>query len=465
MKVYNTLTRKKEIFKPMDPKEVKFYSCGPTVYNFAHIGNLRTYVFNDVLRRVLEYNKFNVKHVMNITDVGHLTDDADDGEDKMEKGAKREGKTVWEIAEFYTKAFKDDMKHLNLKEPTVWSKATDHIQEMIDINKKIEENGYTYKSGGNLYYDTSKFKYYAELAKLKLDDLQEGARTNVDENKRNPTDFVLWFSLEGSKFGDKHSMKWESPWGVGYPGWHIECCAMSSKYLGEQFDIHTGGIDHIPVHHTNEIAQAEAAYGKHPWVKYWMHGNFLVLKDKGKMAKSGENFLTLQLLIDKGYDPLAYKFFCLSAHYASELKFSWEALDSAKKGFERFKNKVIALKAENKDGKHASSYIKKFEDAINDDLNMPIALATAIDLVNDDSISSTARLSALKQMDAVFGLNIESFKEEKVEAPEDVQKLVEEREQARKNKDWAKADQLRDSLKEKGFVIKDTSEGPKLEKA
>lgn len=460
--LYNYRTRKKEQFKPIG-SVVGFYSCGPTVYNYAHIGNLRTYIFNDVLKRVLKYNDFKVKHVMNITDVGHLTDDADAGEDKMEKGARREKKTVWQVAEFYTEAFKSDIKKLNILEPDTWCKATDHINDMTKMIKKIEDNGYTYTAGGNLYFDTSKFKRYANYARLKLDDLEEGARTGVDKNKKHPRDFVLWFTLEGSKFGKGHSMKWASPWGVGYPGWHIECCAMSAKYLGEQFDIHTGGIDHIPVHHTNEIAQAEAAFGKHPWVNFWLEGNFLVVKE-GKMAKSGENFLKLGLLEEKGYDPLAYRYFCLGAHYRSELNFSWKALDAAQKGFERFRKKVIQLK-EKKDGsENIDKYVNRFEDAINNDLNMPQALATAIEALNDDKLSNLAKLETLRDFDQVLGFGIENFKEEELKLDSATMKKIKEREKARKNKDWATSDKIRDELKKKGIELLDTPEGTKWKK-
>jgi cysteinyl-tRNA synthetase len=464
LKLYNTLTRKKEPFKPIKKTVVGFYSCGPTVYNYAHIGNLRTYVFNDILKRVLKYNDFKIKHVMNITDVGHLTDDADAGEDKIEKGAKKEGKTAWEVAEFYTKAFKNDIKKLNIEEPDVWCRATDHIKDMIALIKKIEEEGYTYSAGGNLYFDTSKFKHYPELARLKLDDLEAGARTGVDGNKKHPRDFVLWFTLEGSKFGEKHSMKWDSPWGVGYPGWHIECSAMSAKYLGEKFDIHTGGIDHIPVHHTNEIAQSEAAFGKHPWVRYWLHGNFLVM-NKGKMAKSEGNFVTLSVVENKGYSPLAYRYFCLGAHYRSELNFSWEALDSAQKSFERFKNKILEINAKKSDGKKdVSQYAKKFEEAINDDMNMPVALATALELMNDDSVSSPAKYKTILEFDSVLGFGIGHFKEDVLEIDEHTMKLVREREAARKNKDWAKSDRIRDELKKKNIELLDTPEGTKWKK-
>ena len=464
--LYNTLTRKKEEFKPIEEGKVSFYSCGPTVYNYAHIGNLRTYVFNDILKKVLKYNGYDVNHVMNITDVGHLTDDADDGEDKMEKGAKREGKTVWEVAEFYTQEFKKDIKKLNIDDPDVWPKATEHIKEIIELNQLIEKNGYAYQGkNGNLYFDTSKFDSYAELARLNLENLAEGARTEKDDNKRNPTDFVLWFSLEGSKFGESHTMKWESPWGVGYPGWHIECCAMSSKYLGNHFDIHSGGIDHIPVHHTNEIAQAEAAFHNHPWVNYWIHANFLVI-DKGKMAKSGENFLKLGLLEDKGYDPLAYRYFCLTAHYRSELSFSWEILDNAQNSFNKFKNRVIELKesGENKCDADPLKYEDKFLNAINDDLNMPVALATAQEVLNDKELSKTAKLSLLLKFDDVLSLGIKDMKKEKVDVPEDIKKLLNERAKARDVKDFSKSDSIRNSIREKGYEVIDGKEGQELKK-
>ncbi|MBN1385234.1 MAG: cysteine--tRNA ligase [Elusimicrobia bacterium] len=463
LKLYNTLSRKKEEFVPIK-ETVGFYSCGPTVYNYAHIGNLRAYICADILKRTLKYNNYKIKHVMNITDVGHLTDDADSGEDKIEKGAEREGKTVWEIADFYTKTFKDDMKKLNIQEPDVWCKATEHIKEMIDMIKKIETAGYTYSAGGNLYFDTSKFKHYSELARLKLDDLKEGARTEVDENKKHPRDFVLWFSLEGSKFGKSHTMKWESPWGTGYPGWHIECCAMSSKYLGNQFDIHSGGIDHIPVHHTNEIAQAETAMNVHPWVKLWFHNNFLIVKE-GKMAKSAENFLKLGLLEKKGYRPLSYRYFCLGSHYRSELNFSWKALDNVENSYEKFKNKIIEIRNNKKGGTtDTSSHIKKFESAINDDLNTPVALAVTLDLMNDDKIAADSKYAAICKFDEVLGLNIGEMKENKIEASANIQKLLKDREQARKNKDWKLADELRDKIKKEGFEIEDTKTGPKLKK-
>lgn len=480
LKLYNTLGREKQLFKPIKEGEVGFYSCGPTVYNYAHIGNLRTYIFTDLLKNVLAYNGYNVKHVMNITDVGHLTDDADSGEDKMEKGARREGKTVWDVARFYTEAFKRDVRKLNIKDPSVWCKATEHIEEMIELIKMIEKNGYTYNAGGNVYFDTSKFKHYNELGLLKLDEQEAGARTEIDENKRHPRDFVLWFGLGNSKFGESHAMKWDSPWGIGYPGWHIECSAMSSKYLGNHFDIHTGGIDHITVHHTNEIAQSESAFGKHPWVNYWLHANFLVV-NKEKMAKSGGDFLGLELIEKKGYDPLVYRFFCLSAHYRSELNFSWDALDNAKSGFMRMKSKILDLKKAAQERKNPSdypahdisdntvrektdSYLKDFEDAINDDLNIPVAFAKFLELLNDGDIPAQPRYDCLLKMDTVLGLGIAEIKEETVAMTPELERLLEDRKKARSEKNWKLSDEIRDNLKRMGYTVLDSPEGQKLKK-
>jgi len=470
--IYNTLHGKEEAFKPLNEGTVGFYSCGPTVYEYAHMGNLRTYIFNDILKRVLRYDGFKVKHVMNITDVGHLTSDADTGEDKVEMSAIREGRSVCEIAQHYTNAFKEDIRKLNITEPDIWCKATDHIDDMIKMIKTLETKGYTYTSNGNVYFDTSKFEHYAEFAGLRTSSLVAGARTGLDKNKRCPLDFVLWFTLESSKFGKAHAMKWDSPWGVGYPGWHIECSAMSSKYLGEQFDIHTGGIDHIPVHHTNEIAQAEAAFGKHPWVQYWLHGNFLIV-ERGKMAKSAGNFIRMASIEEHGYEPLAYRFFCLNAHYRSELNFTWEALDSAQKGYDRLKKKIVELKSEAtksapdkafRDLSGIASYNDKFEDAINDDLNMPVAIATLLELVNDSTIESRPKLHRLLRMDEVLGLGIRNMEKRNLLVPEEVQKLLEERENARKRKDWQMADTIRKKIMEYGFSVVDTPDGQKLDR-
>jgi len=456
MQLYNTLTRKKQEFEPIDPAEVKLYCCGPTVYNFAHIGNLRTYVFEDLLRRALEFEGYQVNHVMNITDVGHLTSDADEGEDKMLKGARREKKTVWEIAEHYTKAFMDDMKRLNLLHPTRTCKATDHIPEMVAQIRLLEKNGYTYTSNGNVYFDTSKLEDYGKLAQLDRQELKAGARIEVDAAKKNPYDFVLWFTQ--SKHGNQ-DMQWDSPWGRGFPGWHIECSAMSVKYLGKQFDIHCGGIDHISVHHTNEIAQAEGALKKKPWVKFWLHGNFLTMSDSAKMAKSDDNFITLQTLIDRGYDPLDYRYFCLQAHYRKELTFSWESLDAAKSARRRLGARMQDLGE--KEGDADQKYLDRFAATLEDDLNIPQALAVAWDLMDDNMVASPAKLATIKKFDSVLGLKLDEPFE--FEIPEAVSQLVIERNEARKNKNWKKSDGLRDEIAKLGFKVLDSGGGSEVQ--
>src|SRR3989344_3998841 len=341
--LFNTLSRKKEPFVPIKKGRVGMYTCGPTVYNYAHLGNLRSYIFEDLLKRTLLFNNFKVRQVMNITDVGHLTSDADAGMDKMLIGAKRENKSVLQIAEFYTKAFKEDLSRLSIIPPDIWCKATEHIKEQVSLIKKLEKKGFTYSAGGNIYFDTSKLKDYGKLARLNLN-AQKYERVEKDTNKRNPSDFVLWFTK--SKFQDQE-LKWSSPWGSsGYPGWHIECSAMAIKYLGSQFDIHCGGIDHIPVHHTNEIAQSEAAIGKKPWVRYWLHNEFLVLEGQ-KMAKSGENFITLSALQEKGFDPLDYRYFCLGTHYRKPLMFGFEALEGARNARKKLFDKILGVKNSN----------------------------------------------------------------------------------------------------------------------
>ena len=456
MKLFNTRTRTKEEFKPIHDGKVGLYCCGPTVYNYAHIGNLRTYVFEDLLRRTLEFNGLKVEHVMNITDVGHLTSDADEGEDKMAKGAAREHKTVWEIAQHYTEAFMKDMERLNLLPPTETPKATDCIQDMIGVIQKLEKNGYTYiGKNGNVYFDTEKFEKYGDLAQLDKQDLKAGARIEVDENKKNPSDFVLWF-VE-SKHGEQ-DMRWDSPWGYGFPGWHIECTAMSSKYLGEQFDIHCGGIDHVPVHHTNEIAQSECAFGKHPWVNFWMHGEFLTLKDNAKMAKSEGNFLTLQTLIDKGYSPLDYRYMCLQTHYRKQLMFDFEGLDAAKTGLRRLKERVMALGLN--ESEIDQSRLQQFTNAISDDLNFPQALAILWEVVDSKELSNADKLAIIIEMDKVLGLKLT----EKVEVniPEEIQTLIQKRDKARTEKDWATSDKLRDEIQEKGWIVKDGPKGTEV---
>ncbi|MBT4936157.1 cysteine--tRNA ligase [Candidatus Woesearchaeota archaeon] len=454
--LYNTLARKKETFVPLKKGSVGMYCCGPTVYNYAHVGNLRSYIFEDVLRRVLEFNKFKVKHVTNITDVGHLTSDADVGEDKMLKGAKREKKTVWQIAEFYTKAFKDDIIKLNIKNPNTWSKATDHIKEQITLIQILEKKGFTYQAGGNVYFDTSSVKDYGKLAKLDLKaDTKE--RVEEDKNKKNKHDFVLWFTK--SKFQDQ-GMKWKSPYGTGYPGWHIECSAMSMKYLGKQFDIHCGGIDHIPVHHTNEIVQSESATGKKPWVKYWLHNEFLVLRKGEKMAKSGDNFITLQTLEEKEFHPLDYRYFCLGTHYRKPLMFSWDALESAQNARTRLFDRVLEIKSTG--GKVLPKYGKKFIQEINNDLNTPNALAIVWDLFKDKKLKSNDMYTTLLLFDRVLGLGLKNITKDKI--PQNVTKLAKERLNARQDKDWKNSDKLRDEINKLGYDIEDSAEGYTIKK-
>jgi cysteinyl-tRNA synthetase len=359
LKLYNTLTRKKEIFKPLKKEYVGIYTCGPTVYWYPHIGNLRAYIFSDTLKRILKYNGFNVKHVINVTDVGHLTSDSDEGEDKIEQSAKKEHKPAKEISEHYFKIFKENLKKLNIFEPDIWCKATEHIKEQIELIKKLEEKGYTYRTSDGIYFDTSKFKDYGKLAKLKIENLKGGKRVDLRE-KKNKTDFALWkFSEEPGK----RQQEWNSPWGIGFPGWHIECSAMSSKYLGEQFDIHTGGEDHIPIHHTNEIAQSECAFEKKPWVRYWMHVAFLKFKGE-KMSKSSGQISKLSDLEIQGFNPLDYRYFILTGHYRKQMNFTDENLKNAKNSYERLKNILSKIKD---DGKTNEKYLSKFEKAINND--------------------------------------------------------------------------------------------------
>ncbi|MBI2668498.1 cysteine--tRNA ligase, partial [Candidatus Woesearchaeota archaeon] len=392
------------------------------------------------------------------------TSDADSGEDKMLKGARREGKTVWEIAEFYTKAFKDDMKKLNLLPPKIWCKATDHIKEQIELIKKLEKKGFTYLAGGNVYFDTSKLNDYGKLARLDLT-AEAQARVEKDPYKKNLPDFILWFTK--SKFQEQE-MKWPSPWGKeGYPGWHIECSAMASKYLGEQFDIHCGGIDHISVHHTNEIAQSEAAFGKKPWGKYWLHGEFLVIGSGEKMAKSGENFMTLSTLEQKGFQPSDYRYFCLGTHYRKPLMFSYTALEGAKQARRRLNEKVLELKGA-KDREHPEAqgrYVLRFTNGINDDLNLPQALAMMWDLLKDETLGKKDKYKLLLKFDEILGLDLKKVKKEKVKIPKEVIQLAEERLTARNNKDWRKADELREKIKKLGYIVGDTKEGYVVTKA
>ncbi len=454
--LYNTFTRKKEVFKPLKDNLVRIYTCGPTVYSYAHLGNFRTFLFEDFLKRVLLYNGLKVLHVMNITDVGHLTSDADEGEDKIEKAAKEKGMNAWEIAKFYTKAFMRDVERLNIIPADIYPKATEHIDDMIKFIKLIEKNGYTYEiPGEGIYFDTSKLSDYGELARLKIDKLKAGARISA-EGKRNPTDFALWKYSPKDK---KRQMEWQSPWGIGFPGWHIECSVMSTKYLGNYFDIHCGGIDHIPVHHTNEIAQCEAALGTKQ-ARFWLHSEFLVFKE-GKMSKSTGGIITVQDLIDKGYDPLAYRYLCLTGHYRKPLIFSWDAINAAQNALNKLRNRVLELMDSSDDSGDKELYRERFIKAINDDLDMPKALAVMWDMLKSD-LGDKAKYELLMDFDKVFGLKLNEVKKESI--PNEVLRLVEEREQLRKEKNFSEADKIRDKLREMGYHVDDTPKGPRIRK-
>lgn len=458
LKLFNTLTQQKEEFTPIVPGKVGIYSCGPTVYNFAHLGNLRSYVFADILKRVLAANSYAVTQVMNITDVGHLSDDGDNGQDKIEKGAERENKTVWQIAEFYTKAFLHDIKLLNIGEPSILCRATDHIPEMIDLIEQLEKRGYTYQIGGNVYFDTSKSPKYGELARLKLDDATV-SRVEQDKNKRSPRDFVLWFTKSKHK---EQAMIWSSPWGEGFPGWHIECSAMASKYLGERFDIHTGGIDHVPVHHTNEIAQSESAFG-HKWVNYWLHNEFLTTSSGDKMAKSGENFLTLASIVEQGFDPLDYRYYLLGGHYRTKLEFSTEAITGAHNARTRLKTKIAGMHKVNEviDKNAIKEYYNVFLDHVNNDLNTAKGLATLWEIV-DSNISDDTKLELIDKLDQILGLDLLADNKEKI--PQEITLLVEKRVAARGKQDWTRADQIREQIEQLGYVVEDSSENINIRK-
>lgn len=452
LQLYDTYSRSLRDFSPLSPPNVGLYTCGPTVYNYAHIGNLRTYLFEDVLRRVLEFNGYEVRHVTNITDVGHLTSDADVGEDKMEEGSKRTGKSAWEIADLYIQTFKDDLRLLNILEPTIWCRATDHIQEQIEFIKCIEAKGFTYCTSDGIYFDTSRIQDYGYLARLDVEGLQAGARVDIAE-KRHPTDFALW---KFSPSGQKRQMEWDSPWGVGFPGWHIECSAMSAKYLGIFFDIHCGGEDHIPVHHTNEIAQTQACHGTN-LANFWLHGYFLQLNDT-KMAKSSGGFLRLQTLIDRGYEPLVYRYFCLNAHYRAKQNFTWEGLDGAAKAF----NHLRTLNYEwGQAGTPDEKYVERFITHINNDLNMPRALALTWELTKSDMSASTKKATLCK-FDEVLGLGLAEWTPSEEVVPDAIIALAEQRQQARTEKRWQDADALRDQIITAGYVIADTPQGPRI---
>ena len=468
MQIYNTLTKKKEIFKPIDEKQVGMYTCGPTVYHYAHIGNLRSYIMEDVLEKELRYEGYNVKRVMNITDVGHLSSDADTGEDKMLKGAKREHKTVLEIAKFYTDAFFSDCNKLNIKRPDVVEPATNCIDEFIKMISGLLEKGYAYISGGNVYFDTSKLDKYYTLSSHNEDDLMVGVRddVDVDENKRNKTDFVLWFTK--SKFDDQE-LKWDSPWGVGYPGWHIECSCISMKHLGENLDLHCGGIDNIFPHHTNEIAQSEAYIG-HKWCNYWFHVHHLNDK-QGKMSKSKGDFLTVSLLEEKGYNPLVYRMFCLQSHYRKPLQFSYEVLDSVAAGYKKLKNRIAKLDKEGTVNEaKAAEYKKKFIEIVGNDLNTASGITLIYDLLKDDVNDATKRY-IIEDFDKVLSLdlleneNTQESSDVDSEMEQYINEMISKRAEAKKAKDFATADAIREELAAKGIVLKDTREGTTWTKA
>lgn len=442
LKLYNTLSRKKEIFKPIINGKVGIYTCGPTVYWFAHVGNMRAYIFSDVLRRILEYDGFKVKHVINVTDVGHLTSDADEGGDKVEEAAKKAGKTAKEISHFYFDAFHEDFKKLNLLEPFKWSWATEHIEEQVAMIKVLEKKGFTYETTDGVYFDTSKFEDYGKLSRKKIEGLEGGRRVDLRE-KKNKTDFALWkFSRD-----EKRQQEWDSPWGVGFPGWHIECSAMNSKYLGKTFDIHTGGEDHVPIHHENEIAQSTCANGVAP-VNYWMHGAFLEIKG-GKMSKSVGGIKTIGELEKEGIDALAYRYFTFTAHYRKPLTWSDEAIGSAVSSYKRLKNICSSLKDDRKVNK---KYLTEFGKRIDDDLDMPGAMAVLWKLVRDEK--ATGKVGTIKEMEKVFGLGL--LEKEEVKVPKKVEELRDEMDKAREEKNYENSDNLRNEIEKEGFKVKST---------
>lgn len=469
MKIYNTLTHDIQEFVPRDNGKVSMYTCGPTVYHFAHIGNLRSYIMEDVLEKYLRYDGYDVKRVMNITDVGHLTSDGDTGDDKMLKGAKREHKTVMEIAKFYTDAFFDDCTKLNIKRPDVVEPATHCISDFIKVISKLMDTGYAYEAGGNIYFDTSKLKEYYVFHNFKEDDLEDGVREGVekDTNKRNKADFVLWFTK--SKF-DSQELKWDSPWGIGYPGWHIECSCISMKHLGEYLDIHCGGIDNAFPHHTNEIAQSESYLG-HKWCNYWFHVLHLNTTN-GKMSKSKGEFLTVSLLQSKGYDPMVYRFFCLLSHYRKLLMFSYENLDNAKVAYEKLVSKISqtmeSQKAEEEIfSEHFENYKAKFKAAMDDDLNTSNGITELYNVLKSD-LNSATKLALVKDYDRVLSLGLIEHaqtlleKSDEGEIPAEILALIDERKAARKDKDFAKADEIRDKISSLGFIIEETRQGTKV---
>lgn len=456
LKLFDTYTRETREFVPINAGQASLYCCGPTVYNYAHIGNLRTYIFEDVLRRVLEFNGYDVRHVVNITDVGHLVSDGDEGEDKMAQGAARTGKSAWEIAQIYTQAFLEDLDMLNIKMPSILCKATDHIAEQIEAIQQIEAKGMCYVCTDGVYFDTSQDPNYGYLARLDVEGLQQGARVDKGE-KRNATDFALW---KFSPADEQRQMEWDSPWGKGFPGWHIECSAMAAKYLGPLFDIHCGGKDHIPVHHSNEIAQAHACYGTN-LSNYWMHGYFLQT-DKQKMSKSAGEFLRTATLIDKGYDPIAYRFLCLLAHYRSDIAFSWDGLDGASTALGRLRE---AFHGWPDGGQADGAAVAKFTSFVNDDLNTSRAIALIWEIVRDDVMPAANKKATVACFDDVLGLGLAQWQPPAAaDVPAEILALAQARQDARQNKDWAAADKARDDLAARGYQVVDTADGFEVKK-
>ena len=459
LRFYNTLTREKEVFKP-EGKTVTMYSCGPTVYNYAHIGNLRTYVFMDLVRRTLKYDGYKLKGVMNITDVGHLMSDGDEGEDKMEVAAKKQRKSPYEIAAYYTDVFFKDIAALNIGKPEIIAKATDHIQDMIKYVETLMEKGYAYETSDGIYFDISRFKDYGKLSRLNLDDQIAGARVEVNGEKRHPADFALW-----KKAPKEHIMQWPSPWGMGYPGWHIECSAMSKKYLGSVIDIHSGGVDHIPVHHENEIAQSEALEG-HKTVNTWLHGEFMLV-DGGKMSKSLGNTYTIAQLEEMGYPPLSFRYFCLNTHYRKKLNFTFEGIKAADTAYKRLLNLLYEHKISSAetDKKITDKYRDEFQAAIDDDINIPLALGIVWTMLKERPSKDIYSLAM--EFDKVLGLSLDKAapaEKEKIDIPDEIRKLADLRLEARKANNWAESDRLRDILNQKGYSVLDAKDGYTLER-